>query len=68
MTDFDPIDYYHSLKALQRSVDAISCLAHLMPENDNITPLILSLSDSLEGAMNPVMVDGIRLSGAADAL
>jgi hypothetical protein len=68
MTDFDPTEYYYSLKALQRSVEAIACLAHLMPENDNITPLILSLSDSLEDSMVPVMVQGIKLSGAADAL
>lgn len=68
MTDLDPIQYYHSLKALQRNVQAIVCLAYLIPDNDDINPLIRALSDSLEEAMVPVMVQGIKLSGAAEAL
>jgi hypothetical protein len=68
MTDFDPIEYYHSLEALQRNVEAIAYLAHLIPDNDDINPLIRALSDSLEDSMVPVMAQGIKLSGAADAL
>lgn len=68
MTDFDPIEYYSHLKALQRNVEAIAFLAYLMPDDDDITSLIRSLSDSLEGAMVPVMVQGIGLSGVSEAL
>lgn len=62
MTDCDPIDFYHLLKAHQRQIEAFSALTLIIPSEDALSPLLSLLSDSLEASIAPVIANGLKLS------
>lgn len=52
---------YHSLNALDMSIRAFVELAHVLPEDDSITPLLLILADRIESDFTAMRNDSIML-------
>lgn len=52
---------YHSLNALDMSIRAFVELAHLLPEEDSLTPLLLILADRIESDFTVMRNDSIKL-------
>lgn len=52
---------YHSLNALDMSIRAFVELAHVLPEEDSLTPLLLILADRIESDFTVMRNDSIKL-------
>lgn len=52
---------YHSLNALDMSIRALVELAHVLPDEDSITPLLLILADRIESDFTAMRDDSIKL-------
>jgi hypothetical protein len=52
---------YHSLNALDMSIRALVELAHVLPEEDRLSPLLLILADRIESDFTVVRNDAIQL-------
>lgn len=52
---------YHSLNALDMSIRAFVELAHVLPEEDSLAPLLLILADRIESDFTVMRNDSIRL-------
>ncbi|MGL5775641.1 MAG: hypothetical protein ACRCYB_09925 [Aeromonas veronii] len=52
---------YRSLNALDMSIRAFVELAHVLPEDDGITPLLLILADRIESDFTAMRNDSIML-------
>lgn len=52
---------YHSLNALDMSIRAFVELAHVLPDEDSLTPLLLILADRIEGDFTAMRNDAIKL-------
>lgn len=52
---------YHSLNALDMSIRALVELAHVLPDEDSLTPLLLILADRIESDFTAMRNDTIRL-------
>lgn len=55
------INSYHSLNALDMSIRAFVELAHVLPEEDSLTPLLLILADRIESDFTVMRNDSIKL-------
>lgn len=51
---------YRSLNTVQREVDALSSLAALLPDNDDLQPLLVTLSNSLYSTFEEHFKTSIR--------
>lgn len=52
---------YHSLNALNQSIQAFVEFAHVIPDEDRFAPLLLVLADRLESDFTAMRNDAIRL-------
>ncbi|EPU2041978.1 hypothetical protein ACVVI8_004835 [Escherichia coli] len=52
---------YHSLNALDMSIRAFVELAHVLPDEDSFTPLLLILADRIESDFTAMRNDAIVL-------
>lgn len=52
---------YHSLNALDMSIRAFVELAHVLPDEDSLTPLLLILADRIESDFAAMRNDSIKL-------
>ena len=52
---------YRSLNTLSQSIQAFVEFAHVIPEEDRFSPLLLVLADRLEGDFTAMRNDAIRL-------
>lgn len=55
------INSYHSLESLDKSIRAFVELVHVLPEDDRFVPLLMVLSDRIEGDFVAMRQDAISL-------
>lgn len=65
MTDLDPMHFYDILKAHKQSVNAIEQFSYILPDDDDLSPLIRVLSDSIALSISNLEVAYIKLMAAS---
>lgn len=58
---------YHSLNALDMSIRAFVELAHVLPDGDRLSPLLLILADRIESDFTAMRNDSIKFWRESEA-